>query len=183
MNIFKRLTPSNDQGRAAKIKNIAMNVGIFVTFFAGISLWQTRSLLSVDEPAPDFSAPTLQGPVVSLDSLQGRSVLLYFFAPWCTVCRHSARNIVDLQNRIGKNKIQVIAVALDFESPAEVEDFVRETKISEIPVVLGNEAIRDLCHIQAYPSAYGLDANSHVRFRSVGYSTFLGLLMRTAIYL
>jgi cytochrome c biogenesis protein CcmG, thiol:disulfide interchange protein DsbE len=38
------------------------------------------------EPAPDFSAATLQGSRLSLSSLRGRPVLINFFASWCTVC-------------------------------------------------------------------------------------------------
>jgi cytochrome c biogenesis protein CcmG, thiol:disulfide interchange protein DsbE len=38
------------------------------------------------QPAPDFSAATLQGSRLSLSSLRGRPVLINFFASWCTVC-------------------------------------------------------------------------------------------------
>jgi cytochrome c biogenesis protein CcmG/thiol:disulfide interchange protein DsbE len=45
-----------------------------------------RGTLAVGQPAPDFSAATLQGSRLSLSSLRGRPVLINFFASWCTVC-------------------------------------------------------------------------------------------------
>jgi cytochrome c biogenesis protein CcmG, thiol:disulfide interchange protein DsbE len=42
--------------------------------------------LAQGQPAPDFSAATLQGSRLSLSSLRGRPVLINFFASWCTVC-------------------------------------------------------------------------------------------------
>jgi cytochrome c biogenesis protein CcmG/thiol:disulfide interchange protein DsbE len=42
--------------------------------------------LAQGQPAPDFSAATLQGSRLSLSSLRGKPVLINFFASWCTVC-------------------------------------------------------------------------------------------------
>lgn len=42
--------------------------------------------LALGQPAPDFSAATLQGSRLSLGSLRGRPVLVNFFASWCAVC-------------------------------------------------------------------------------------------------
>lgn len=42
--------------------------------------------LAQGQPAPDFSASTLQGSQLTLSSLRGKPVLINFFASWCTVC-------------------------------------------------------------------------------------------------
>jgi peroxiredoxin len=38
-------------------------------------------------PAPDFALTDLSGAPVSLKDLQGKAVLLYFWASWCATCR------------------------------------------------------------------------------------------------
>jgi len=38
-------------------------------------------------PAPDFTASTLDGRAVSLSDFRGKVVLLYFWATWCGLCR------------------------------------------------------------------------------------------------
>jgi thiol-disulfide isomerase/thioredoxin len=60
---------------------------------------------SVEVPAAlDFEAPTVDGDTFSGASLVGQNSVLYFWAPWCTVCRAEAPSLP--------------AVARDFESQA-----------------------------------------------------------------
>ena len=35
----------------------------------------------------DFAAPTLAGPELDASTLAGQPVVLWFWAPWCTICR------------------------------------------------------------------------------------------------
>jgi cytochrome c biogenesis protein CcmG/thiol:disulfide interchange protein DsbE len=44
--------------------------------------------LAIGKRAPDFSAATFDGGPLSLASLQGRPVMVNFFASWCTSCAH-----------------------------------------------------------------------------------------------
>ena len=60
---------------------------------------------------------------------------MYFFAPWCGICRSSIDNLDHML--VGGDVAWATAVALDFTSPAEVQAFVDETGIS-LPVLLGS---------------------------------------------
>jgi thiol-disulfide isomerase/thioredoxin len=52
----------------------------------------------------DFSATTLAGPELDVSTLAGEPVVLWFWAPWCTICRVEAPDVAavaaDLQGDV-----------------------------------------------------------------------------------
>lgn len=49
---------------------------------------------SADSPVMSFTATTLQGQRLDGSSLSGRPVVLWFWTPWCTICRAEAPDVV-----------------------------------------------------------------------------------------
>lgn len=121
------------------------------------------------------NVPTISGETVSLNS-QGKKTIVYFFAPWCQICHVSIGN---LQNIFEKNEhLDIIAVALDFKDSSEVIDFTKQHQLT-FPIALGNEEIKDAFSISAYPSYYVIDEQNTIISKSLGYSTELGLYLRS----
>jgi len=119
--------------------------------------------------------PTLMGEKVSLNS-QGKVTVLYFFAPWCQVCHASIDN---LQALFQKNEnIDVVAIALDFTSKDEVMRFTSKHQLT-LPIALGSEAIKQAFAITGYPSYYILDEQNIITGKSMGYSSEVGLYLRS----
>ncbi|CCQ09588.1 putative heme-binding protein [Pseudoalteromonas luteoviolacea B = ATCC 29581] len=146
--------------------------------FLVVSWWQTRGLLSTENsPAPYFSLPTLQQPELrfSIKALQGKKTVLYFFAPWCAVCRYSMPN---LEKRYRDGSINAVAIALDYQSIAEVEAFTRDLGLS-MPVLLGSNNTTSDYRINGFPTYYVVNEELMIISRSVGYSTELGLAVRS----
>ena len=136
---------------------------------------------SIDEVITENSdisidlVPTLMDETVSLNA-QGKTTVLYFFAPWCQVCHVSIGN---LQSLFQKNEqLNVIAIALDFTSKDEVRNFTNKHQLT-FPVALGNEAIKKVFEISGYPSYYVLNEENVIIAKSMGYSSELGLYLRS----
>lgn len=147
---------------------------LLVLLLWAIHAWQTRHL-PLGEPAPSTSLPLLASAATAAAIQDGEPGVVYFFAPWCSICKHSIGN-VDEQVRSGD--IQwAAAIALDYSNPAEVTEFVAATGIT-LPTLMGTEQTARDWNIRAFPTYFVIDAAGNISSRSVGYSTSLGLYWR-----
>ena len=161
-----------------KAKSFALNVALVVVVFLVASAFQSRNMLSADgEPAPPLRGVTLDGEVYGLAAATGRPALIYFFAPWCKICAASADNLVRLRRWRDEEDLEIVAVALDWQSAEEVREYVERHDLN-VKVVLGSREVTRDWQIQAYPSYYVLDDRHRVLRRDIGYSTQLGLWFR-----
>jgi len=119
--------------------------------------------------------PTLMGKTISLNA-KGKTTVLYFFAPWCQICHYSIGNLQTLYEK--NENIDVIAIAMDYRNTDEVKEFTQQHKLT-FPIALGNEAIKNAFAVGAYPSYYIIDENNVIKGRSMGYSSELGLYLRS----
>lgn len=143
--------------------------------FVLISSWQTRNLPD-DGDTPPLKAVWLDDWKADFAMESGATGVVYFFAPWCGICRSSIDNLDELVKSGDVAWARV--VALDYGSVAEVREFITDTEV-DLPVILGsNETARDW-QIQGFPTYFIIDADGNISSRSVGYSTKLGLKART----
>ncbi len=118
---------------------------------------------------------TLMGDTVSLNAT-GKTKVLYFFAPWCQVCHVSIANLQDIYQN--NENIEVVAIVMDYTGTEEVMAFTQQHQLT-FPIALGSETIKDVFSITGYPSYYVLNEKNIITARSMGYSSQLGLYLRT----
>ena len=165
-------------------KNIALQSVIFIGLFLFLSWLKTLDMLSTSSniEASDitYSALTLEtvnGKEISLIN-NGKKSVLYFFAPWCQICHVSIGNLQDLADK--NPHLNIVAIGLDYVDKEEVERFTRQHKLS-IPIAYGNEHTKNLFKISGYPSYYVISESNTVLAKSIGYSTELGLYLRSLL--
>jgi len=167
------------QSRWRRIRTVALEVTVFAAFFFAVTAWQTRDLLATDrQPAPALMANNLQGQVVDIADSQGRPALVYFFAPWCPYCSASADNLVRLRKMRDASELEILVVALDWESREQILQYATEHELN-MPVLLGDPEIWSNWKVQGFPTYYVLDREHRVVRRDFGYSTQFGLWWRT----
>jgi thiol-disulfide isomerase/thioredoxin len=149
---------------------------VFVLIFNAISMLRETSMLSSNASVPvQHQLQTLMGNDINLHA-KGKKTIIYFFAPWCHVCNFSIDN---LQNVYQKNPdLNVIAVALDFVDIEEVRKFTNNHQLT-FPVALGTASVKADFHVQGYPSYYVLNEENTIIGRSLGYSSEIGLYLRS----
>ncbi len=88
--------------------------------------------------AADFWAtelPDLNNKKQALQQWQGKVVVVNFWAPWCPPCRKEIPDFIRMQERLGKQGVQFVGIALD--EADKVSAFVGESGIN-YPILLGN---------------------------------------------
>jgi hypothetical protein len=152
---------------------------VLVGLLIGISAYQSRNLLPTDlQPAPALSAPTLIAGSYDIADHPAARTLVYFFAPWCKICAASSGNIDNLRSLRSDDSLNILLVALDWQTVAEVQEYVDQHEIS-VTVLLGDRKITSDWNIYAFPTYYILDSEQRVVRRDLGYSTLAGLWWRT----
>ncbi|MGB9552827.1 MAG: TlpA family protein disulfide reductase [bacterium] len=125
--------------------------------------------------APDFEAITIAGEKVSLSSLEGKPVILNFWATWCPPCREE---IPELNKFYEKYKDRVIMFGIEIGEPkAEVEEFLKDQNIL-YPVILDSEqksSISDLYRISLVPTTFIVDKQGKILNVILGSTTFESL--------
>jgi thiol-disulfide isomerase/thioredoxin len=159
------------------LKNIFIQLFIFTLAFNALSWFKETSMLDLKPLAEEniMEVQTLMGKTIKLKA-NDKTTIVYFFAPWCKICHVSIDN---LQNIYLKNQdLDVIAVALDYIDKQEIIEFNQQHQLT-FPIALGNHKIKEQFKVNAYPSYYVLDKNNTIIAKSLGYSTELGLYLRT----
>jgi thiol-disulfide isomerase/thioredoxin len=92
--------------------------------------------------APDFSLESLDGPTMRLSDLRGKAVLLNFWATWCGPCKIEMPWFVDLQKQYGPQGLQIVGVAMDDASKADIAKFAKDMGVN-YPILIGKESVGD----------------------------------------
>ena len=163
--------------RRRPLLSLSFDVLIIISVFLLIHSWNTRQLPR-GEQVPGLELPALDGMAVEAALPHGTVGVVYFFAPWCFYCRNSIDNLDSL---VAEGVIDwARAVALDYQDINEVREFVKETGLVQ-PVFLGNRNTSREWGIRAFPTYFVINAEGAISSRSVGYSSKIGLKLRSRL--
>jgi peroxiredoxin len=120
------------------------------------------------KPAPAFSLPDLAGGTLGLASLQGKVVVLDFWATWCAPCLKEIPDYADFWKRNQPRGVEVIGVVFDSGDPQDIADFVREHKIPYRQLVGDDKLKEDYGGELGFPTTFVIDGHGMVRSKILG---------------
>jgi peroxiredoxin len=127
------------------------------------------SQTQVDQAAPDFAVTTTEGQRFRLKDLEGRVVLVNFFATWCVPCRKELPHLQSMWEEFGgEGDFRMIVVGRE-ETLETVKKFKEEQRFG-FPMAPDAEAsVFKLYATDSIPRTYLLDRSGVIVFQSVGY--------------
>lgn len=123
---------------------------------------------SGDHQHPSFAVTTLGGDPVSDSTLQGRVVLVNFWATWCLPCRAEMPLLQAMADRHRGAGLTVLGLSVDRAGPEVVGTFLRERNITYPVAIVGREAETAFGGVQGYPTSVLLDRAGRVRYKVLG---------------
>jgi thiol-disulfide isomerase/thioredoxin len=123
----------------------------------------------IGEPAPEISLQSMTGDPIVLSKLQGRPVLVNFWATWCGPCREEFPALVRKYKQYQAQGFVVIGVnTQDENSDAGVLTFMKNTLVN-FPIVrdVGNR-LGQTYRIDGLPTSFFIDKSGILRDIVVG---------------
>ena len=117
--------------------------------------------------APDFQLLNLDGKPVSLSDLQGKPVILNFWATWCRPCVSEMPYIQEIYEEWSGKGLMLLTINLG-ESSSKVEKFLQSNNLS-LPVLL--DAKQDVAlkySIQYIPTTFFIDKDGIIQAKKIG---------------
>jgi peroxiredoxin len=129
---------------------------------------ESTTLVHAGDKAPDFTVEMLDGRSVTLSELQGKPVLLIFWATWCPPCREELSHLQEGVIDIFGDKITVLPISRG-EKRETVEGFLDKMGYT-FPVGLdGDQSIYKKYASNYIPRCFVINAKGVVEYAGVGY--------------
>lgn len=157
-----RVLPARWRRRASPLAVLAL-----IAALTGIA----TALLPTPRPPPaaDLSLVLLDGRVLHLAELRGHPVLVAFWATSCPPCVEEQPELARFYNEFRPRGLEMLAIAMPYDPPAQVQSFVREREVP-YPVVLDVAGIawQAFDEVKFVPSAFVLDPQGRVVWEHIG---------------
>lgn len=138
---------------------------LIMTAAAGIRLWQSTT----PQPAPERTFKTITNQDIVLKDLQGKPVIVTFWATDCPACIKEIPHLIELYEQYHPQGLEIIAVAMYYDPPSHV---VEMSKLKQLPyhiaLDLQAEHGKAFGDIMATPTTFLISPQGQIVLREIG---------------
>jgi thiol-disulfide isomerase/thioredoxin len=129
--------------------------------------------------APDFQLKNIKGENIKLSSLQGKVIVLNFFATWCPPCKAELPGFLKVVREYNGKDVEFVFVDIQ-EDKKTVESFLKEQNFTEIiPLLDITGEVSGLYAVRGIPATFIIDKEGNLVTSHEGFMDEAGL--KTAI--
>lgn len=131
-----------------------------------IATIEASANLNVGKIAPDFTAPSIDGEMISLSDIKGKATIVEFWASWCGPCRRENPNIVRVYEKYKDKGLEIIGVSLD--KPGQKDRWQKAIEDDNLnwhhvgSLKYFNDPVARLYNINAIPASFILDEDGKI---------------------
>jgi len=147
-------------GKLAWILLVAVLTAQRVAFAEDLKPWRGG-------PTPVLSLSDAEGKTVDLQDLQGKVVVVNFWATWCEPCRDEMPSLVRLQRQMAGRPVVVLAVNIG-ESGSKVADFLGRFNI-DLKVLFDRDmGAATRWRVRVLPVTFVVGPDGRIRYSLLG---------------
>jgi thiol-disulfide isomerase/thioredoxin len=158
---FIKLRPAEDPERQRALRYLA------------------RPELARAKMAPPFAVTTVDGQHVSMDDMQGKVVLLDFWATWCGPCREALPHIQKVAKKFQGQPLVILSVSLDSDEQ-KWREFIGKNQMTWPQYRDGGftGSIAKMFGVAAIPHTFAIDADGVLQEEHIGDASIEGKLKK-----
>ncbi len=127
--------------------------------------WQTQTV----RIAPAVTFKTLSGENLALADLQGKPVIVTFWATDCPGCIEEIPHLIQLHQTYSQRGLTIIAVAMHYDPPNHVLEMVKSQKLPySVTLDPSGELAQAFGNVQLTPTTFLIDPKGHIVMQKVG---------------
>jgi len=125
---------------------------------------------------PQIEVKLLDGTRFSSKTIEGKPIIIHFWATWCPTCKLEAANIQSISE-----KYRVLTIAVQSGDDRKIEAYMKENGF-DFKVLNDTDGVwAKKFKVEAFPTTFIYDGKAELRFTEVGYTTTAGLLARLGL--
>ena len=131
-----------------------------------IDIIEASANLNIGKIAPNFTAPSIDGEIISLNDIKGKATIIDFWASWCGPCRRENPNIVRVYEKYKDKGLVIIGVSLDKSGQKDRwQKAIEDDKLDWYQVgslQYFNDPVARMYNISSIPAAFILDEDGKI---------------------
>ena len=122
---------------------------------------------------PLIEEKLLDGTLFTSKAIEGKPIIIHFWATWCPTCKLEAGNIQSISQ-----KYRVLTIAVQSGDNRKIDAYMKENSLDfkVLNDIDGGWAKK--FKVEAFPTTFIYDGKGELRFTEVGYTTTAGILAR-----